>query len=318
MKITSLTHEVDLDGIGSQAIIKRYFTIKENIKNEDIHLFYAHYTNFKQKIKEILDVSNKPDIFIITDIGFNEGFAELFSLFKKSMNSGCKIYWFDHHIVENSVVRRLKNLLEIYLNDDQKCSAEIVKDYYLPDDMIAQEIAKYAHDTDFGDNNYKIASQIQSIISFNRGKKGNNNKKRIVNLLSEGKFENEWFMDQTNKLRTWEENEYEKVESNKILMTIENIGEILVSHAKIGAGRIAKLLKKQNPDKKAYIGIDTRYDELVVYSDVINCRDLAKTFNGGGHKDRAGFKYKNIVKNGEINPLFLEKLKSEIKGKILK
>ncbi|TXT61486.1 MAG: hypothetical protein BAJALOKI3v1_780004 [Promethearchaeota archaeon] len=316
MKITSLTHEVDLDGIGSQAIIKRYFNIKENINKEDIHLFYAHYTNFKQKIKEILDISNKPDIFIITDIGFNESFIELFSLFEESMNSGCKIYWFDHHIVENSIVKRLRGLLEIYLNDDQKCSAEIVKDYYLPDDTIAQRIAKFAHDTDFGDNNYTIASQIQSIISYNRGQKYNKNKKRIVNLLSEGKFENEWFTDQTNKLRRWEQTQYKRAESNKRSIVIENIGEVLVSHAKIGAGRIAKVLKKQNPDKKAYIGIDTRYNELVVYSDAINCRDLARTFNGGGHRDRAGFKYENIVKNGTINCGFLEKLKSEIqKGK---
>lgn len=316
MFVASLTHEVDLDGLGSQAIIRRYFQTKRDVHSENIKLFYAHYTNFKKRVKKILDTF-KPDFFIITDIGFNEDFTEIFPFFKDSIKNGCKLYWFDHHLVDKEYAKELMELIELYYNDFQKCSAEIVKDFYLPNDNIAKKIAAFAHDTDFGKNEFNKASQIQSIISFNRGKKGNIHKKKIVDLLSKGDFENPWFSYQLKKLKKWEKEELCTARINKRVIEIENFGNAVLSYANIGAGKIAKFLKKNYPEQKAYLGIDSRYSELVLYSNYINCREIAKKFSGGGHKDRAGFKYENIIENSSIQKNFLESLKSEIIKNIL-
>ena len=314
--IVSITHEVDLDGLGSQAIIKRYYEKEIGLIPEEISLYYAHYTNFKQRIKEIFDISI-PESLIITDIGFNKDYTELFPLFKKLKKKNCKIYWFDHHLIEIEFAEELIHTIELYYNDFQKCSAEIVKDFYLPEDKIANEIAQFAHETDFGTNQSKKAIELQTIISFNRGKKNDQNKKKIVKLLSNGEYENKWFSKELSKSEKWQTNEQKRIEKNIHLVKINNFGELVLSNAKMSAGSIAKYLKQNYPDKNGYLGIDQRYDELVLYSNKVNCRNLAVKFNGGGHKNRAGFKFDNVSIDSKAKRQFLEILISEIKNNLI-
>jgi len=314
--IVSITHEVDLDGLGSQAIIKRYYEKEIGLIPEEISLYYAHYTNFKERINEIFDIS-LPEVLIITDIGFNKDYTELFPLFKKLKKKNCKIYWFDHHLIEIEFAEELIHTIELYYNDFQKCSAEIVKDFYLPEDKIANEIAQFAHETDFGTNQSKKAIELQTIISFNRGKKNDQNKKKIVKLLSNGEYENKWFSKELSKSEKWQTNEQKRIEKNIHLVKINNFGELVLSNAKLSAGSIAKYLKQNYPDKNGYLGIDQRYDELVLYSNKVNCRNLAVKFNGGGHKNRAGFKFDNISIDSKVKRQFLEILISEIKNNLI-
>lgn len=286
-----------------------------------MNVIYGEYIIKKNgaEIKKILlNDTSQLDALIITDIGFNLDFADIFPLFRKSMQKGCNIYWFDHHLIDKEIAKELIDLIELYYNDLQKCSAEIVKDFYLPNDNIARKIAKFAHDTDFGTNEYSKATQFQSIISYNRGKDGDENKKKIANLLSKGDFNNEWFSKQLEKLKNWEKTELRGVKKNREIIRMENFGEILISHANISAGTIAKFLKKEYPNKQVYLGIDQRYNELVVYSDNLNCRHLAIGFGGGGHKNRAGFKYENLLNNkNKVKKIFKDEFKSEIKNHIL-
>ncbi|MBD3195947.1 MAG: hypothetical protein GF317_12875 [Candidatus Lokiarchaeota archaeon] len=305
--IISITHEVDLDGLGSQAIIKRYFEKVKYIEPQKIRLYFAQYTNFKEKVKSVLNREELPEKLIISDLGFNDDFNELFPLFKKAQIMDCKIFWFDHHIVDSKIRLKLKQLLSVYLNNKKKCAAEIVKDYFLPEDPIANEIAEYARDSDFGTNKYKISEELQSVIAFNRGIKKLSNRKHIVNFLSVGNFLDVWFDQQLESLKIWEEREIQKVTRNIKIYGIENLGEIIISFAKIGGGKIAKWLKQHYPEKKLYLGIDSRYNEVIIYSDYVDCRELARQYHGGGHRNRAGFKISTLInKRNEIDKKFLE------------
>ncbi|NVM38580.1 MAG: hypothetical protein HWN81_23525, partial [Candidatus Lokiarchaeota archaeon] len=176
--IVSVTHELDLDGLGSQAIIQRYFNhfLKKNKSKLNLH--YAHYTNFIDKIREILDFKFLPEQLIISDIGFNDDFKKLFPLFKRFKEKLGKILWFDHHLIDINFKNELKKILELFINDPNRCSAEIVKDYYLPEDLIAKKIAKFSRAIDFDTKNYQIASNLQSIIAYNRGSELNEVKKK--------------------------------------------------------------------------------------------------------------------------------------------
>ncbi|MBA7573987.1 hypothetical protein ES708_15788 [subsurface metagenome] len=308
--IVSITHEHDLDGLGSQAIIQRYFNLNQEIHPDEIRCFYAHYIDFVEKISIILDSEALPSQLIISDIGFNEDFVGLFSVFKNAKKQGCKISWFDHHIVDDLIKEKLRNLVHIYSNDTKKCAAEIIKDYYLPDDPIASKIAEFARDTDFRTNIYKLASDLQLIIGFNRGDQKAQNKRRIVELLSQGDFENSWFSSQLKILKKWHEDESTVALNNAKFIPMKSFGKIVISWAKIGGGRIANLLKERFPDAKARIGIDTRHNEIIIHSDFINCRDFARTFKGGGHKVRAGFKYPQIFeKDNMLNESFIDDIK---------
>lgn len=311
MIIAEITHGVDLDGLGSQAIVRRYFTELNSNEAPSFYLYYAHYTNFISQIKKILSL-NFPEKLIITDIGFNDDFTSLFPLFEKAIKNGTHIYWFDHHIVEPSYKNKLESLLDVYVNDPKRCGAEIVNDYYLPDDKNSQEIAKLARDIDFRNKRYEVASDIQSIISFNRGKK--KNLKKIVNYLAENNFHNEWFTQQLEKAENWELTQKENILKNLSQLHINGIGTMVLSTASIGGGKITRFLEEKYPNAGVFIGIDNRFDEIIIYSDLINCRELARTFQGGGHKNRAGFHYEEVLKNlRNINPKFLEDLKEEIK-----
>lgn len=311
--IISITHEIDLDGLGSQAIIKRYFTYFKNTKSDDILCYYAHYINFKEVVQEVLSKITPEGLLIISDIGFNEDFMELFPLFEKCKEKNCRIYWFDHHIVDKEIQRVLKNTLEEYINDPIRCTAEIIKDYYLPHDSIAIKIASFSRDTDFKTKKYAIASKIQSIISFNRGNELKKNKEKIVSLMADGIFENEWYEKQLIKIRVWEEEQTQFAINHAKLIKIEEFGKFIISFAKLSGGKVVSILKDYYPKAKFFIGIDIRYNEITIHSDYVDCRELARNFKGGGHKNRAGFKYEKIfTKNYEYNQEFIRNIKKSI------
>ena len=298
--IVSITHEHDLDGIGSQAIIKRHLDLSSETQQTEIIYFFATYTDFVEKIQAILEVDKIPSQLIISDIGFNDSFEELFRYFEIATKRGCKISWFDHHIVDDLVKERLRTLIHTYVNDPERCAAEIVKDYFLPNDIISNTIAKFARDTDFRTQLFEIASNFQSIISFNRGAHNDHNKHRIVTLLSQGDFENKWFGSQLEALKQWLEEETSFALGHATIISLESFGDVVISWAKLGGGKITKVLRQKFPHAKAFIGIDSRHDEIIIHSDFLNCRDFAKEFEGGGHKERAGFKYSHIFDNPNV------------------
>ncbi len=311
--IVSITHEHDLDGLGSQAIIKRYFNLNSEFHSVDFRGYFAHYNNFVEKIKSFSELKPLPSQLIISDIGFNENFKDLFSIFQNLKEQGCKISWFDHHIVDESIKEKLRSLVHIYLNDTKKCAAEIIKVHFLPNDPITSKIAEFARDTDFNTNIYKLASDLQLIIGFNLGAQNDKNKQRIVELLSQGDFQNPWFNLQLENLKKWNEEESDFSINHAKFIPIKSFGKIIISWARIGGGKITRLLKERFPEAKARIGIDTRHNEIIIHSDFINCRDFARTFTGGGHKNRAGFRYPQIFeKDNVLNKSFIEDIKKTI------
>ncbi len=311
--IVSITHEHDLDGIGSQAIIKRYFDLLPEHQKTQIIYKFATYVDFVEKIQSILETDKIPSQLIISDIGFNDSFEVLFSSFETAKKRGCKISWFDHHIVDDLIKDRLRNLIHTYINDPERCAAEIVRDYYLPNDVISDSIAKFARDTDFRTELFEIASNFQSIISFNRGTHNDHNKHRVVKLLSEGDFENKWFKAQLESLKKWLEEESAFALGQAIIISLEPFGDVVISWAKLGGGKITKLIKQKYPYAKVFIGIDSRYNEIIIHSDFLNCREFAKEFKGGGHKERAGFKYAYIFDNPNVlTEFFIGDIKKNI------
>ena len=308
--IVSITHELDLDGLGSQAIIKRYFTHFNRENSPKISCYYAHYTNFEEIIKDILKKIPPKGQLIISDIGFNDDFLDLFPLFKKFTEEKGKILWYDHHIVDKKIKGELKRILNVYINDPNRCTAEIIKDYYLPHDSIAIKIASFSRDIDFKTKKYANASKIQSIIAYNRGIELNENKEKVVDLLADGIFENEWYEDQLIRIKKWEEERIQFTLNHAKLIEIEDFGKFCISFAKLGGGKIVSILSNYFPNAKLFIGINSQYNEITIHSDYVDCRELARKFKGGGHKNRAGFRYdKTLTKNNEFSGEFLRTIK---------
>jgi oligoribonuclease NrnB/cAMP/cGMP phosphodiesterase (DHH superfamily) len=306
--IISITHEHDLDGLGSQAIIKRYF---DKISDEEIKLFDANYSNFIEVLKGQLSSIKDPTKLIISDIGFNKSFKVIFDLFKSAKEKNCNILWFDHHIVDASIKKKISTYIDVYINDSMRCAAEIIKDYFLPQDVVAIKISEFARDTDFKTEKFKLASDIQLIIGYNIGKKGYEKRRELVKLLSEGKFDDKWFDNQLNELKDWIRQESEFAFQNVNHINIPNFGDIYISYAQLGGGKITQILKNKYPNARAYIGIDTRYDEIIIHSEFVNCREFAMHFDGGGHEDRAGFKHPNTFSDEKkLSNIFIQDIRN--------
>lgn len=292
--IILINHALDLDGLGSQAILKRYFEKKD----EELKLFYAIYPNFIEIIRQAINL--KPNKIIIADIGFNESFKEIFSIFKKAVNKGIQISWFDHHLVDSRIQEQLKQILFIYLNDPKRCASQIIFDYFIPNDPIAKEIAEYAYDADFNEKKFPISQNLQMIIAHNR----ENSKicEKIVDLLSKGKFNDNFIKNETKKAQKWKDEQIIKIEENYKTYSIGNGKNLAISFAKFSASRISRTLEAKYPNNYLFIGFDERTNEVVIRSKHYNCRDIAISYGGGGHIGRAGFSSNIIlIKNEETN-----------------
>ena len=292
--IILINHALDLDGLGSQAILKRYFEKKD----EELKLFYAIYPNFIEIIRQAINL--KPNKIIIADIGFNESFKEIFSIFKTAVNKGIQISWFDHHLVDSQIQEQLKKILFIYLNDPKRCASQIVFDYFLPNDQIAKEIAEYAYDADFNEKKFPISLNLQMIIAYNR----ENIKilEKIVELVSKGKFNDYFITNEIIKAQKWKIEQIIKIEDNYKTYPIKNGKNFAISFAKFSASRISRILEAKYPNNYLYMGFDERTNEVVIRSKHYNCRDIAIRYGGGGHIGRAGFSSNIIlIKNEETN-----------------
>lgn len=292
--IVLINHALDLDGLGSQAILKKYFdSIGKKIK-----VFYAIYSNFVDKIQKA--ISQKPKQIIIADIGFNESFKKIFPLFDMGVNKGIEISWFDHHLVESKIQEQLKKRLKVYMNDPKSCSSKIVYKYFLPKDQTAQKIAEYAYDTDFNEKKFPIAQNLQLVIAYNRG----NDKKleNIVDLLSKGRFKDEFINNEIINAQKWMTEQGFKIEENYRSYPIEKGKNFIISFAKFSASKISRILEEKFPNSYFYLGFDERTNEVVIRSNHHNCRDIAKNYGGGGHAERAGFSSNKIlIRNGDVN-----------------
>ncbi len=292
--IILINHALDLDGLGSQAIFKKYF----NNIDEKVKLFYAIYSDFINKVQKAISLS--PKQIFIADIGFNDSFRKLFPLFDIGVNKGIEIFWFDHHLVESKIQKQLKKRLKVYMNDPKSCSSKIVCNYFLPKDKIAQKIAEYAYDADFNEKKFPIAQNLQLVIAYNRG----NQKKleNIVDLLSKGRFKDEFINNEIINAQKWITKQILKIEENYKSYPIEKGKNFIFSFAKFSASKISRILEEKYPNNYFYMGFNERTNEVVIRSNNYNCRDIAKNYGGGGHSERAGFSSdKILIRNEEVN-----------------
>jgi len=59
--------------------------------------------------------------------------------------------------------------------------------------------------------------------------------------------------------------------------------------------------------------ITRSHNEIIIHSDFLNCREFAKEFKGGGHHERAGFKYSQIFDSQNVlTKSFLDDIKKKI------
>lgn len=293
----SLTHIEDVDGIGAQAILLRKFP--------DLVCFQTFYSEFNEYIKKIIDLN--PDILYITDIGFNESYRTVYELLGKIKN----VCWIDHHLISEPDKAELKKYINDFIHAaDKTVAAELTQQIFLPDDEIAKKIALLSHYRDNTIENFE-SDRLQAIIEINQ--KNQENIQKIVFLLSKGEFEHKWIQEQYDIYLKEEKIEYNKLEERAKEFKIDRVKVVISFSPFFATGKQTRYLLK-NFDADIVFGVNPRFQLVSIKSHDINAKKIAEEFGGGGHFDRSGFSYANLLdENDKLSSEFIEKVLKAVK-----
>jgi oligoribonuclease NrnB/cAMP/cGMP phosphodiesterase (DHH superfamily) len=167
-KITSLlsiSHDKDVDGLNSAAIVWRY----AKTKGLDYDVILADYGSFEQVFSKV--ASRKNTLIIVTDLGMDDSSLEYARKgLSRAISQGCRVVWLDHHRWSEHAVRSilsLENKTVLKINHDF-CAAEIAFKVLMPRDEICKELALIAHDTDFNLREREAAVALTDAVSVTR------------------------------------------------------------------------------------------------------------------------------------------------------
>ncbi len=163
--LLSISHDKDVDGLCSAAIVWRYAE-KKGLKHD---VMLTDYGGFNQVFSKVSLYRNT--LIIITDLGMDE--AELDTVkngLSRAVAQGCRVVWLDHHQWSPRSIKAITSLENkpiLRINHDH-CAAEIAFKVLMPKDPISEELATIAHDTDFNLRQIEAANILTDALSVVR------------------------------------------------------------------------------------------------------------------------------------------------------
>ncbi|MBD3189989.1 MAG: hypothetical protein GF308_05075 [Candidatus Heimdallarchaeota archaeon] len=300
MKVVSISHAIDPDGIGSQAIIFRYF---RELDIEPI-AFLADYHYFEETFEKAVKL--QPDVLIVTDFGWNDSYLKLIDSLKQLK---ARTIWIDHHkiSIENRLL--LENSVDELIIDTSVCAAELVQERFMPDDPVSKEIARIAHNGDF-DIEDPLSQMFYTLIDFRRySSKG---LEEIREMFATGKFDEETIRE--SYLEAYKAFEADRDRIRRTTKTIQIAGKsIAVAHSSLlPRGKVTKFLSEFR-EEDILLAIDTTSVRVGLRSSRYDVAAIAKALGGGGHRHRSGFNYQNALnEKKELTNIFLKDLEEAI------
>ena len=311
--VLSISHDKDVDGLTSAAIVWRYADSK-NLQHE---VMLTDYGGFNQVFSKVALYRNT--LIVVTDLGMDETELDVItSSLSKAILQGCRLVWLDHHQwSERSIkaITTLKNKPILKINHDY-CAAEIAHKVLMPRDEISEELAKIAHDTDFNEREIEVASALTDTLSVIRF--GALDKREdltlalfpILESLAKEGIDGIWNRaghDFKDLLLSKQVSHYRKERLKKMKKAIAGHCDMeihgkLVRIVELPSGVTTTDLGTYMSDAENLKDDGTKLDvaDLLITvspggmlgfrrgSEVVLCNAAAKMFNGGGHPFAAG------------------------------
>ena len=301
LKVVSISHSIDPDGLGSQAIIFRYF---RELNVEPIG-FLGDYHNFIEVFEKAL--KEKPNVLIISDIGLNSNIIHQIAEPLKELQA--RKMWIDHHKAPDDLRKMIEDAVDEFIHDRKVCAAELVQKRFMPDDEISKRIAEIGHNGDF-DVDERLANVFYTIIDFYRNSM--DDLIRVRELLAKGDFESEEIFQEY--LEAYKAFEAERDRIRKDLKILKLGGKtVAFAYSKImPRGKVTKFLSEISKED-ILLAVDTTNFRIGLRSDNTDVAAIAGKFGGGGHKHRSGFTYKDALnKNNKVTEDFRNALEDAI------
>lgn len=318
-KITSLlsiSHDKDVDGLNSAAIVWRY----AKAKGLDFKAVLTDYGSFEQIFSTI--GKQRDTLIIITDLGMDDKILNVVQTgLTRAISQGCRIVWLDHHQWSDRSIKMIlalgnKPVLKV---THEYCAAEITHKVLMPRDEVSAELAKIAHDTDFNLREIEAATALTDAVSIIRF--GAIDKKEdvtdslypVLTKLAESGMSGVWDND-ARKLKDTllhkRVDHYRKEKSKKMRKSLAGHNDQIIH------GRLVRIVEipsgvtstdmgtfASNQETLTAIDPELKVADLLLSlsqggmlgfrrgKDGVLCNAAAKLFNGGGHPYAAGGEY---------------------------
>ena len=312
----SISHDKDVDGIASAAIVWRY-AISKNLEHR---LMLTDYGGFDQAFGKVAAMRNS--LIVVTDLGMDEpAMNQAMPLLSQAVSQGCRIVWLDHHLWEPAAIKSLLSLENnpiLKVNPDY-CAAEITQKVLMPRDIISQEIATIAHDTDFNLREIEAASALTdavSVIRFSALDKREDITDAltpIVEALAKNGIEGVW----DSEHKRFRNNLLQKQVAYYQKERLKKMKKALIGHCDHSIqGQLVRIVEIPSgvttTDLGTFLAMDENLelegqripvaDLLITISqggmlgfrrgtENVLCNEAAKLFDGGGHPYAAGGEY---------------------------
>lgn len=300
MKIISITHANDIDGIGSAALIKMKYGISSD------RIFFSDYSeeNVSYVQKSVFKLLRKESgtLVFLTDLSMNrilvKGYIKMIKEVKKR---GGKVVWFDHHLWGEEEVRRVASLCDFAVvgENHKYCGAEITKINLGIDTKFTNELIKIIHCSDFNlkPKNKKwrkligtYAMSIGLYIMFydkpGLFKKRDNALRHIVDLIASGRFVDPVIIRDSKK--------FDKINKARMSLMIKRLYKVTesvymgFSEGVQSTQGGSAIINKSGADIAIYVNTTTCRAHLrSVKGDTTI---LSRHFGGGGHPHASSFK----------------------------
>ncbi len=163
--LLSISHDKDVDGLASSAIVRRYALSR----SLEFDVILTDYGNFQDVFAAV--ALRRNTLIIITDLGMDDLVLDfIISSLERAISQGCRIVWLDHHQWSKKAVAAIQSLGNkpiLKVNHDH-CAAEISHKVLMANDEISSELASIAHDTDFNLREIDSASALTDALSVLR------------------------------------------------------------------------------------------------------------------------------------------------------
>ena len=313
----NVTHESDLDGISSAALLCKFFSMPLD------HIYFTDYKPDKiKKATESVDSLNlKGAAIIISDFGSNQANTEIMKEFlSKQKNKGNMLIWLDHHPWLEDAIAAMSQILDFGIAGENRdyCATEIVYKMLCEQadaDGTGRKIAETAHIADFNlapppplnDASPNTGLAITYYAHIDK-EKLNDGLRGLVSDVANLEYESGRFAKATASYRQAAQAEFEKMK--KSIVQIDSYGIKTV----IGFGRFMHATSTCNMLHELtgaaliiYVRTDENSASLRSWGDV-DCSKIAFKMRGGGHPHAAAFGIDNYgdLSTKEAQDKFIE------------
>ncbi len=314
--IFAISHDKDVDGLNSAAIVWRY----AKSKGFEFSVALTDYGAFETVFSNV--ASRRNSLIIVSDLGVDDlTLPSVLPGITRAVSQGCRVVWLDHHQWSDKAIRAILSLPNkpiLKINHDF-CAAEIAFKVLMPRDSICEELARIAHDTDFNLREIPAATALTdavSVIRFGAIDRKEDTTDALYPLLSqlaESGLKGVWnesqqkFNDQLLQKRV---EYYRKDKTKKMRKSLAGhcdsmIHDRLVRIVEIPSGVTSTDMGTfaSNPENLQFDGMSLKVADLLLMlsqggmlgirrgSETVLCNVVAKLFNGGGHPFAAGGEY---------------------------